>query len=165
MAIDYTALKSELTNDPNTYGYQNWIAAREPEKVAAALNKIRDGNDGEAAITIRRPNITAKEIWEAINVADYTALPASPTAAQLSTERRYLAWMSGLPTLGTVRLLNDDGSDGPVTTNLKAMFPGGSGTLTRLAAIASRNGSRAEQLFGADVVISVTDVITALALP
>ena len=162
MAISYPALKSEINNDPLAYGYQAFVTAAEPENVAALLNKVRKGDDGEAAITFMRSNITSKELWEAINVADYTALPGSPTAAQLSAERRYLSWMGGLPAIGTVRLLNDDASDGPVITNLKAMFPSNTGTYARLALLVTRYGSRAEQLFGQGVVVSNQDVATAL---
>lgn len=31
------ALKAEIINDPLTYGYAAWVAAHEPENVAAAL--------------------------------------------------------------------------------------------------------------------------------
>lgn len=165
MAMTLQALKNELLTDVQSYGYAAFIAASEPENCAAALNKVRTGNDGEAAITVRRADISSQEIVEAIVVADYTALPGSPTAAQLSAERRYLAWMGNLAAVGTVRLLNDDGSDGPVITNLKAMFNGGTGTIARLNAISSRPGSRAEQLFGAGVVVTTQDVAAALQLP
>lgn len=154
MAIDYAALKSELQTDPNAYGY----AATNGNDVAKAdlLNLAR------AAITIRRSDVPAKDLWEAIDVGDYTALQANPTATQLSLERRYLAWMTGLPTFGTVRILNDDGSNGPVAANLLAMFPAGSTTRARIVALASRNGSRAEQLFGQGVVVTAQDVGKAL---
>lgn len=165
MALTLAALKTELLTDPVGYGYAAFIAASEPENCAAALNKARLGNDGFPAVTVRRADISSQEIVEAIVVADYTALPGSPTAAQLSAERRYLAWLGNLAAVGTVRLLNNDGSDGPVITNLKAMFNGGTGTITRLNAIANRNGSRAEQLWGAGVVVSTQDVAAALALP
>jgi hypothetical protein len=63
-----------------------------------------------------------------------------------------------------VRLFNDDGSNGPVALNLIAMFTAGSGTLTRLTALAQRQGSRAEQLFGVGVRVSASDIGAALSL-
>jgi hypothetical protein len=42
------------------------------------------------------------------------------------------------------------------------MFPAGSGTRNRLTALATRSGSRAEQLFGRRVSVSHGDVATAL---
>lgn len=162
MAMTLAALKTEIQTDPQTYGYAAHVAAGEPELIAEKLNKVRDGTDGEAAITLRRADISPQELWGAISVADYTALPGNPTAAQLSTERRYLSWLTGLSAQPKVRLLNDDGSDGPVIANLNAMFGAGTGTRNRIAALANRFGSRAEQLFGADTVVSIQDVSDAL---
>lgn len=160
MPMTLPALKSEITTDPVTYGYAANVAAGEPEVVAAKLNKPRDGTDGEAAITVRRADILPQEIWGAILVTDYTALPASPNAGQLSAERRYLSWLTGLAAQPSVRLLNDDGTDGPVVTNLTAMFNGA--TRARLIALASRPGSRAEQLWGAGTTITTQNVSDAL---
>jgi hypothetical protein len=154
MAFTYAALKSELQTDPTVIGYAA-LGTNDVAK-AAALNLPR------AAITIRRSDVSAKELWEAIDVSDYTALGASPNATQLSTERRYLAWLTGLPAFGSVRILNDDGSNGPVAVNLLAMFPNGSPTRARIVALASRQGSRAEQLFGEGVAITAQDVGIAL---
>ena len=158
-AAQLAALKSEIQTDPLTYGYPAVIAQH--NTLADLINKVRDGSDGEAAITIRRTDISVADVYAAIEVADYAALPGSPTAAQLSTERRYLGWLSGLAAFDTVRLLNDDGTDAPPMVNFKAMFPV-SGTRTRLTALASRFGSRAEQLFGIGTVVADTDIALAL---
>jgi hypothetical protein len=149
-------LKTELQTDPTALGY----AATGSNDLAKAdlLNLPRAG------ITIRRADVTPKELIEAISIADYVASPSNPSAIQLSTERRYLAWLSGLSSLETVRLFNDDGSNGPVALNLIAMFTAGSGTLTRLTALAQRQGSRAEQLFGVGVRVSASDIGAALSL-
>lgn len=162
MAISYVALKAELLNDPLTYGYATPIANGDDIAVAALINKLRNGTDGEAAITVRKPDVRSKDIWESIAVADFPSLSANPNATQLSTERRSLSWMEGLANIPTIRLLNDDGSDTPVIANLQAMFPAGSGTRNRLIALAQRVGSRAEQLFGPDVRVTSDDVATAL---
>lgn len=156
MAIDYAALKTELNTDPTALGYAAPRTAGDDVTLAGIVNLLR------ATIQIRRADISASEIANAIDVADYTALPGSPTAAQLSSERRFLAWITGILTVGSVRLLNDDGTNAPAITNFQAMFPAGSATRTRLLALASRNGSRAEQLFGAGTVITSADVAKAL---
>src|SRR3990167_2587738 len=162
MAIDYIVLKNEILTDPLTYGYAAFVAAGEPENVAAALNKVRDGLDGETAITVRKADVASKDIWEAISIADFPALPSNPNATALSTERRSLSWLEGLANIPTIRLLNDDGSNTPVIGNLQGMFPAGTGTRNRLIALGQRFGARAEQLFGTGTVISITDVSIAL---
>lgn len=148
-----TALGTELTTDPRGYGY----AAATSDAAKADLVNLR-----RAAIRLRRADIASREIIEAVEVGDYTALPGSPTAAQLSTERRYLAWFQALASIPVVRLLNPDGTDGPAIVNLKAMFGAGTGTRTRLAALAERDGSRAEELFGAGIVVTHLEVAAAL---
>lgn len=155
------SLATELNTDPNAYGYAAKIAVGDDEGVAAIINTVRDGSNG-ASIPIRRSNIASKEIVEAIRVTDYTALPANPNATQLSNERRFLSWMESLVNASEVRLLNDDGTDTPVISNFQDMFPAGSGTRTRLFTLATRNGSRAEQLFGANFVVTASDVAKAL---
>lgn len=161
MPVTNAALKAEIQTDPQTYGYMAAWNASEPENVAALLNKVRDGTDGEVAITIRRADIAAQELWGAIDMADYPSLSGTPTAAQLSSERKYLAWLTGLAAQPLVRLLNDDGTDGPVIANLKALFPV-SATRTRLVALANRFGSRAEQLFGTGTRVSIQQVTDAM---
>lgn len=154
--MDYAILRNELLTDPNGYGYDAWIAAGEPENCAAALNLPR------ASIPIRRADISSQEVIEAIDVTDFPALSGTPNSTQLSRERQYLAWLSGVMAVPSVRLLNDDGTDTPVVANLRAMFPQGTATRNRLIALASRDGSRSEQLFGSGVTISAQDVGTAL---
>lgn len=151
-------LETELTTDPRVYGYAAPLAAGNDAALADLLNQVRAG------ITLKRTDVGATELVQAINVADYTSIGATPTAAQLSTERRYLAWLATLAALGEgrVRLQNDDGTDTPVTTNLKVMFASGTGTFTRIAALLTRTASRAEELFGRGVRVTSTDIAQAL---
>jgi hypothetical protein len=149
MPFSLSALKTELDTDPLGLGYAQ---AASDVAVADLLNLPR------AAIRIRRADVASAEIAAAIAVADYAALSGNPTAAQLSTERRFLAWLTAILAVPSLRLANDDGSNGPVITNFQAMFGAGTGTRTRLMALAERDGSRAEQLFGAGVAVSYTSV-------
>lgn len=154
--MDYAALKTELQSDPTAKGYAPLLQTQEWGQVAALLNARNAG-------TIRRTRISKQDIVEAILVTDFTALASNPTAAALSSERRYLAWLATLVSLESVRLLNADGTDTPIVANLKAMFPDGSGTRTRLIALAQRTGSRAEtiSLVPEDGVVSADDVMNA----
>ena len=154
-------LKTELTTDPRGYGYAALITAKNWNGLRDAVNLPRPA----PVPAIRRTDIEVADIYAAIAVADYTALPGNPTAAQLSTERRFLAWLSGLSALKTVRLLNDDGTDTQVVVNFRAMFAAGTGTINRLVALANRLGTRSEELFGRDVFVTDGEVETALRLP
>lgn len=169
MSINFTALKNELNNDPVSLGYAPFIALGDDVSLAAILNFVRNGvtpcpvnNVVGAAVTVRRKDISSAEIILAIDVTDYTALPTNPNNTQLSNERRFLSWLECLTNVPQVRLINDDGTDTPVITNLQAMFPGGTGTRTRLVALAIRSGSRAELLFGVGTNITPDNVGQAL---
>lgn len=161
--INYTTLKTELTTNPNGYtgiGGQTLTQlynAGADQACADVLNEIR------AAISIKRADVSSADCVSSIRVTDYTALPANPSNGQLSTERRFLSWLECISGLveGRIRLLNDDGSDTPAIANFKDMFQVGTGTLTRLLALATRSGSRAEQLFGADTRLTATDIVQA----
>jgi hypothetical protein len=154
MAINYPALKTELL----LAAYNTPRNAGDHLGCAALLNAVSGG------ITIRRSDLSPADIYSQIDTADMIALPGSPTAAQLSDERRKIGWLTGIASVSGVRLQNDNGTDTPITTMAKAIFTNGSGTLTRLNALATRNGSRAEQLFGAGTVVGASDVAIALAL-
>lgn len=151
--IDYAVLANEITTDPETYGYAAPLAAGNDSAIAALLNKLRDGTDGETAISIKRADVSSSEIFHAIAVAD---LVNQPGASQLE-------WFNALLHLQTpIRLLNDDGSATPVRANVIALFKAGTPSLSRLAALETRFGSRAEQLFGTGVVVTANDVAQAL---
>ena len=174
MPIDYAALRTELTTDPRGYGYN--AAARNDSDMAARINLIRDGSagtvptnptgDGGSAngvILIKRNDVVAAEIVVAIDLADIPALPTNPNNSQLSSERRSLAYLQMLSCMpGTVRLLNDDGSNTPVVSNVAGIFNAGSATLTRLNALRTRPGSRAEEKFGRNVAVTIDDIGKAL---
>lgn len=154
MSFTLAQLKSELQTDPTALGYNS--AARNDTDMAAKINLPR------VSISIRRTDVSPSEIWSAINTADMIAIPAAPTATQLSTERRQLTWLQGIAAIPTLRLINDDGTDTVIITMAKSIFTAGSATLTRLNALSNRNGSRAEQLFGRDTIVAVSDISAAM---
>lgn len=146
MAIDYAVLKTELNTDPNGYGYADAIAIGDMRVLADKLNQTR------AAISIPRPDVTPMEILEAIRVTDFIA-----NASVL-----YASWFESLTQFASVRILKVDGSDTRVMTNLMTLLTNGSQSEVRLRALASRQGSRAEQLFGPGTVVTPEDCSKAI---
>lgn len=137
--MDYAALKAELQNDPTARGYAAHLTAGTFSPVADLLNEVQGG------ITIDRPFVPGWEFLAALVWADLTGLAAGA--------RDYLLALAGMESVPT---------DQPnVRAALLAILPGGSDTLANLAALQVRNGSRAEQLFGAGVVVSASDAVTA----
>lgn len=144
MPISYTALATELANDPNSYGYAALLAAGNEAAVVDLLNLVRAG------ITVRRADITPREILEQIDNRDV------PTGAG------NLAWFQGLMNQSLVSLKDEAGNDTRVAGNLGRILTNTNGSLTRLQAIGTRQGSRAEQLFGSGVTITNGDIARAL---
>lgn len=156
MAVDPTALKTEIQTDPKGYGYAVRVTANDWEGLATLLNTARAGEP------VRRKDIAPAEIFEVLDMADLPSLSGNPTATQLSAERKYLAWLSAIGNLRSIRLLNDDGSNTAALNNLQQIAPAGSGSRTRLMAIATRNGSRIETLFGVGEKVQGADCKAAL---
>jgi hypothetical protein len=65
-----------------------------------------------------------------------------------------------------MRLINDDGTDTRILGNIhdRLLVAGGQNSRSRLRALANRNGSRAEELWGRDTRVTDGDVETALRL-
>ena len=152
MAINYTALKNELQNDPQTYGYAADIAAGNDVALAEKLNKVRDGTDGEAAILVKRADISPVEVLEVVDTRDFKANPSILEGS----------WFESITQYEMVRLLNEDGSNTRVRANLNRLITDTNGSQTRLNAISNRNGSRAEQLFGSGTRLTTDDISRAL---
>lgn len=151
MPLTPAALKAEITTDPLIYGYGPLFEAGSDGAVADLLNKLRDGTDGEAAISVKRPDISPVEILEVIDTRD---LKASPTILEGS-------WFESITQYQSVRFVNEDGSNTRVRSNLNRLVVDTNGSQTRLNAIANRVGSRAEQLFGVGIAVSADDVSRA----
>jgi hypothetical protein len=141
-------LKNELLTDPNNYGYAPLIADTNNPALAEMINRPR------ATITMPRPDVTPLEILEAIKVTDFIS----------NANALYASWFESLTQFASVRILKDNGTDTRVMTNLMSILVNGSASETRLRELAVRNGSRAEQLFGVGVSVSVQEVIDAQRL-
>jgi hypothetical protein len=156
VAIVYSALKVEIVSDPQTYGYAAFVTAGEPENVAAALNKIRNGTDGELAISINRAAIAPMELMEAIDIRDLNI------GGQLNATLCGSWLESALQSVAPLRLRDAAGAKTRVRQNIDRILNDTNGSQTRFDAVAIRFGSRAEQLFGEGTVITGADVATAL---
>ena len=129
MALTLSALKTELTTDPNAYGYAPHVASGSTGALAALLNEPR------TTINVPRGLVGTWEIIAATDGAEYGALNA--TAKDI---------YKTLVSAGTV-----DVADAQIQAILKTLFPSPSTTRTNLIARLTRPGSRAEQLFGGGV--------------
>jgi hypothetical protein len=138
--INFTTLNTELLTDPAGLGYAAEIAAGSDGNLATLLNAPK------ADVSVFRGVIDGREVVSATTPAEFLSL----TSAQ---QTLYLA-ITGAS--GGV-----DTSNALVRSAFAAMFAAGA-TRTALLAIASREGSRAEELFGTGTTISHLDVARAL---
>ena len=148
MPINYQNLRQELLVDPNAYGYAPLIAIGNDQGLADMLNLAR------AAIVMPRPDVSPLEVLEAISVQDFVAANAQTILMG--------SWLESLTQFQQIRILKENGSDTRVMTNLMRFLVNGSQSEVRLRALASRSGSRAEQLFGVGTNVSPMDIAQAL---
>jgi hypothetical protein len=127
-------LASELAADPAGIGYPGLSNAA----AAAAINAV------SGTITIEPRVVNAQRVVEALDLGEYDALTAG--------KRDKLGLLLGRDEI-------------ELTAQSKAVFTDifGAGTTTRtnVNALLSRNGSRGEELFGADTVVTLDDVRAA----
>ena len=146
MPINYSQLKTELNTDPNAYGYAPFIASGADQNLADMLNLPR------AAIVMPRPDVNPLEILEAIKVTDFINAP----------NVLFASWFESITQYPAVRILKENGTETRVMTNFLSILVNGSQSEVRLRALASREGSRAEQLFGVGTTVSNADIAQAL---
>lgn len=138
--INYPALKTEVQSDPNGYGYAAPLATGTYWQVADLLNTVR------ATIHVDRDLVAAHEVYEAIVPAEWSALTAD--------EKQRVSTLLGMGEI------NAKGTN--TRASFAAAFGAGTTTRTNLVALQTRDGSRAEQLFGAGTVIRPEDITTAM---
>lgn len=158
MAIDYVALKTECQTNPNGYTdptsgltLQAAYTGGSDALCAQILNGIRQ------AINVGRSDVKPQEVVEAIAIGQFAA---NITAIQSS-------WFESFTQLLTVQLVTVDAAgvvtDRRVMTNLLLLLTNGSSSESRLRTLATRKGSRAEQLFGEGAALTDQDIIKARA--
>jgi len=149
MAIDLAVLKTELVTDPLGLGYAPKVSKGSCGELADILNKVRN------TITVPLAVISAIDLLEAIRVQDFIA-GSNQTPLQA-------AWFQGLLRAESIRILKDNGNDSQILKNIMTLLVNASASETNVRALASRKGSRAEQLFSMN--ITPADVSQALELP
>lgn len=139
--MDYVALRAELDTDPNAYGYAALAASGSTQALADLLNLVRQEITG-----FFRGLVPSHEFLTAIVLSEYLVLT--------DANRDYLHLLL------TPELV-DTGS-ATLRASVATVFGVGTTSRANLVAMASRAGSRAEQL-GLGTVTS-TDIATALRL-
>lgn len=140
MAIDYTQLKSEIENDPQTLGLKvDATTWKENAIIADILNDL-----SAYSVSINVSSIASKDIREAIVPSDWASL----SAAQRDILIFHTAGDNVNPNNPNVRNAFIDAFSGTTTIN-------------NLSALETRPGTRAEDLFGEGTVITHTDVAKA----
>lgn len=140
--MDYTALLSEIQNDPQSIGYAAYVSAGNDVMVATLLNQIRAGG----AYQIYRGVIDSYEVINNTAPSEWSALTAA--------EKQRYQTITGAAKVDTANI--------NVRSNFVSMFSGGSLTRTSLSNMAQRQGSRAEILWGAGITVSSNDIARAL---
>jgi hypothetical protein len=140
--MDLTELKTELNTDPTGRGYAAHVATGSTSLLAALLNEVQVG------LLINRSRLTGNEILSAIDTTEFVGIASEEKRANV----RMLVGMSEIDPFG------------PAAAIISSAFGGGSATVTALAAVRTRNGSRAEQLWGEGTSVSHFDVAHALAI-
>lgn len=170
MAYTIAQLAAEITNDPAARGYKlvpappppasNW---KSDQEIADLLNEPKaDVTPWPDAVVaaIKRTDVTAQEVLEAIDIRDFTY----PGTAQLPAASQPLAtaWLESATRQEFLRFVTDAGVDTTVLKNLKLMLvTTGQGSTARINALATRPGSRAESLWGRGTIIPQIDVARA----
>lgn len=136
-------LKTELTTDPASLGYAALIKVGSDGGLADALNLPRSG----ASFAQFRSNVAPSEILHAVAPADFA------NANQLAVSKLQLILAPGVV----------DASLANVRGSLQALFSGASqATRDALLAVCTRQGSRAEKLFGPGTTVTPLEIAIAL---
>jgi len=144
MAVDLAALKTEIQTDPT--GIYGSVSPGHTQGFADAIN--------ERKVSIQMDNfVSAFQIVEAVVPGEYPSVGADQFKRDMW--RDIIVSVTG----------GERGTINANATNLKAkvltIFAVGT-TRTNLAALQTRDGSRAEQLFGLNTTITHKDVGLAL---
>lgn len=135
MAIDLNALKTELETDPLTLGYT--VSPTPPDNEADAYTDADILNSLTTGRTRQRTSIPGSEAFKATVDTEYDAL----------TIDQRQEWL-GICAIDELEPANGK----PAASTVIRLFGGGSGTTTALQALRTETISRAQELFGTDVV-------------
>lgn len=153
MTFTAQQLAAEINTDPSGLGYAAFVAAHDRPGLAAVMNLVRAG------ITVKRNDVMASEVIAAIDSRDFVT---TPNAA-------HCAFVGALLTKGAPLQFQDaQGNDTNVLGNIKRLFVADDANATpphvsrgALNTLATRSGSRAEQLWGAGTVVTEQNIADA----
>lgn len=140
MALNYAQLKTELQTDSLALGYAPFISAGNHAALADLLNQVR------ATIAIDRDTVAAWEVFDAVVPSEWTALSAQEKQR--------------IQTILSMGMVSVRGAN--TRSAFLAAFVAGTTTRSNLAALQTRQGSRAEQLFSQS--ITPADIAQALVI-
>lgn len=141
------ALTAEITNDPAVLGYAQFKATGDRFGLMGLINAA------VAANQVKRTDVMAVEVLQAIDIRDL----AFPGTGQVAVANQPLAtaWFNAAVSQPKIRFVNEDGTDTQELKNFKLLVVSpGNGSQARLVALSTRNGSRAEALWGAGFTVS-----------
>lgn len=133
MGIDFPAMKSEIETDPQALGY----SLVDNALTATLLN------DRKVSIQVARGEVPTQEVIDATVFSELS---------QATNQRLYIILTSRETIMITPTIIS----------LVKEIFASGTTSRTQLATLQTRDGSRAEELFGVDTVITAKDVNTAI---
>ncbi len=146
--MDYAALRTEITTDPQHMGFASLVTAGNDSGIASALNLAT----GPGAGTLTAPSMLRDDF--SLAILPLTLVLAGKDAATQAKWDRILAF---------VRSSNAVSVTSPTVQQLFGLAQqDGLMTQQQAAAIGQRACSRAETLFGAGVVVGQADVSFAL---
>ncbi len=156
--IDYSALNAELTADPQSLGFAALLADGDDEGLAALLDAVGSGSaytltlatlDKNSFLTATTPAAVRLAIGG--NGADGSTPLTTVVIAKWSA---VLAQARAADPGSQINLALLDQLGSPVTDNVMSQ--------AEFTAMTTRQGSRAEVLFGAGTIVSSDDVAEAL---
>jgi hypothetical protein len=145
VAIDYAALKTELQTDPDSVGYAAPLAAGQMNALADLLNAI-PSSGASAPYTVNDPLVDSGDARGVI--------PDSELTGATAAEQQVLEFYFGGEQVSNTS---------EVRTFVQGVSSFSAGTKSALNALTQREGSRAEELYGAGTTISKGDIHKALA--
>ena len=134
VAFSTAGLKTELETDPSGLGYLPHLTAGDDNGLADLLNAVRQGGGYQVARAPVQPQV----LFQKIDPADFAALT--------STDLQRLQLLVTLPSL--------DLSVSAILEKVTGVFAPGARTNQTVVQFASRDGSRAEVLWGPGSVIT-----------
>lgn len=137
MAINFATLTTEINTDPMALGY----AGKNDAAIAGLLNAV--GLSGEI---VDRSTVTSAQIQEQVVGSEFAALSAV-------AQRLWLAILS----IDVVPVKNAN-----LRAQVLSVWAAGTTTRSNLAALQTKSATRAEVLFGENVIVTHQDVAKAL---